>query len=115
MVVVRERRCGEFLREGIEESGLRLDPISPDRVVLSQDAGLRQRQDGLAYRSPLKARDGQWMPPKRVKANKSRLSVRRKMKRLNAHYSLVSLRFLKSTIPYRLLARAWRSLGATVK
>ena len=55
-----------------------LDRLAPEQVARSQDATLRHRRDGTAYRLFLKEQQGQWRPPKRVAPRESHLDSRLK-------------------------------------
>lgn len=78
VVVVRNRQLAEIIGDAIANGRLHLDDISADQVAQSQDAGLRHRRDGLAYRLHLANREGRWCPPKRVRAREDHLGRRQK-------------------------------------
>lgn len=78
VVVVRDKRILQILVNGINEHRLSLVRISPATVVESQDAGIRHRRQGLAYRLYLKERRGEWFPVKRVRPQESHLTEREK-------------------------------------
>jgi hypothetical protein len=63
---------------GIADGRLALEPLSPDSVAASQDAGLRHRREGLSYRLALKDRAGRWRPRKRVPAREDHLAPRQR-------------------------------------
>ncbi|GAB4531195.1 MAG: Coenzyme F420 hydrogenase/dehydrogenase, beta subunit C-terminal domain [Pleurocapsa sp.] len=68
VVVVRNPIIQESIEAGMRSGRLRFDVITADDVAQSQDAGLRHRREGLAYRLYLKDQAGLWRPQKRVKA-----------------------------------------------
>jgi coenzyme F420 hydrogenase subunit beta len=67
ILVVRDSRLRQLVLAATSEGRLRLDPLAPDDAARSQDAGLRHRREGLAYRLYLRARDERWAPRKRVR------------------------------------------------
>jgi coenzyme F420-reducing hydrogenase beta subunit len=78
VVVVRTPELASIVEAGIADGRLALEPLSPDAVAASQDAGLRHRRQGLSYRLALKDRAGQWRPRKRVPAREDHLSARQR-------------------------------------
>jgi coenzyme F420-reducing hydrogenase beta subunit len=76
VVVVRRKELSEILQEAISAGRLCLEPISADAVAESQNAGLRHRREGLAYRLYLKDCLGLWRPKKRVSARVSHFDFR---------------------------------------
>lgn len=78
IVIVRNAEIGELIRDGIIDGQLDLEPISANKVVESQKGGLRHRREGLAYRLKLMDESGEWRPRKRVNAESSGLSRKRK-------------------------------------
>lgn len=74
VVVARTPLARELIARGIAEGNLRLEPLTADDVAKSQEAGLRQRRDLLAYRLFFCDRDGIWRPTKRVEPSESHLS-----------------------------------------
>lgn len=83
IVVVRQHTLAALIEEGAASSQLLLQPISADRVAASQDAGLRHRREGLAYRLWLKESRGEWVPRKRVNPDgKTMTRWERKIQRL---------------------------------
>lgn len=73
VVVVRNPIIQQLIEAGMQSGRLELDRISADDVAQSQDAGLRHRREGLAYRLHLKDKAGVWRPQKRVKAQANHL------------------------------------------
>ena len=78
LVVVRHPTVQQIVEDGLTTRCLRLNRISPDKVVQSQQAAFRHRRGGLAYRLYLKDRDGVWRPEKRVTPQSNHLDARRK-------------------------------------
>lgn len=76
ILVVRNESILRLLRRAVEAGRLQLIPISPRDVVASQDAGIRHRRQGLAYRLYLKQQRGEWVPTKRVQPSKDHLTER---------------------------------------
>lgn len=66
VLVVRHPLFQELIDAGLAEDRLRLRRLPPHDVARSQDAGLRHRREGLAYRLQVRARNGVWAPHKRV-------------------------------------------------
>ena len=72
VVVVRNPAIEQLIQGGIKSGRLKLDEIDANDVAQSQDAGLRHRREGLAYRLHLKDKAGLWRPPKTSRSqNKS--------------------------------------------
>ncbi|HYX13853.1 MAG TPA: Coenzyme F420 hydrogenase/dehydrogenase, beta subunit C-terminal domain [Nostoc sp.] len=78
VVVVRNPLIKALIESGISSGRLNLDHISADEVAKSQDAGLRHRRDGLAYRLHLKDKVGSWRPLKRIKVQFNHINLRQK-------------------------------------
>lgn len=78
VVIVRNSLIQKLIEEGIASERLRLEPISADDAAKSQDAGLRHRREGLAYRLYLKDKAKLWRPEKRVQAQANHLNRRLK-------------------------------------
>lgn len=76
LVVARSPSVMEVLAAAEGEGRITLTEITSDRAAQSQDAGLRHRRDGLAYRLFLKKRQGMWAPRKRVAPSWRHLSPR---------------------------------------
>lgn len=67
VVVVRHQDIHEVLEAGREHGELHLATIAPEVVRQSQNANVRHRRRGLAYRLWLDDRRGQWHPKLRVR------------------------------------------------
>jgi len=78
IVVVRNDRILQLLTEAKNDGRLHLESISHVDVVASQDAGIRHRRHGLAYRLYLKKQEGKWAPRKRVVPAEYHLTSREK-------------------------------------
>lgn len=81
VVVVRDQRLQEILKDATEQGRLHLDDLTPDDVAASQAGGLRHRRDGLAYRLLLTDNEGTWRPTKRVKPGAAHLT--KKLQRIH--------------------------------
>lgn len=79
VVIVRHPMIHDLIERGIASGRLQLERISAHAVATSQEAGLRHRREGLAYRLFLKDQVGLWRPRKRVEARSDQLSPRQKM------------------------------------
>lgn len=66
VLVVRNPVIGQLLKEARRDERIVLDSLSADEVARSQDAGLRHRREGLAYRLWDTRKRGKWVPLKRV-------------------------------------------------
>lgn len=73
VLVVRHPLLQQLLQQGQATGRLQLDLITAQQVEQSQDAGLRHRREGLAYRLHLKDQAQEWRPQKRVQPAKMRL------------------------------------------
>ena len=77
VVIVRSAKCNEILIEGLSSGRIHMEEIDAAQVIASQEAGLRDRREGLAYRLAVKDAEGTWHPKKRVVPS-NHLSLRRK-------------------------------------
>ena len=71
IVVTRNERLEEIIREAIEDGTLSFDNIGAEDVIESQAGGLRDRRQGLAYRLARQEEKGNWYPEKRVEPAKT--------------------------------------------
>lgn len=79
VVVVRSPVVQSLLKRAIKEARVELQEVDADFVVRTQDAGLRHRREGLAYRLALRRnRRRAIQPRKRVAPNRD-LPLRRKL------------------------------------
>jgi coenzyme F420-reducing hydrogenase beta subunit len=78
IIVVRNPEIAALIEEGERAGSLQLAEVTPDAVAKSQDAGLRHRREGLAYRLHLKKRRNEWAPVKRVSPTPDLLTHRQK-------------------------------------
>jgi coenzyme F420-reducing hydrogenase beta subunit len=76
ILVIRNKAVLEIIEGGVANRDVLLEEMTADRVAESQDAGLRHRREGLAYRLYLKLKQGVPFPVKRVAPMKSSLSPR---------------------------------------
>ena len=74
IAVVRTPFFYQLIESGIAAGDLVIDNLSPDKVAASQDAGLRHRRDGLAYRLAEASAKEVWVPSKRVIPEKQHLT-----------------------------------------
>ena len=77
VVVVRSPMLREMIEQGRAAGRLRLEPVDAAFVIATQDAGLRHRHEGLAYR--LTWRRTGLVPRKRVAPAKTGLPLRRRL------------------------------------
>lgn len=66
IIVARTQQFVDLIDRGMQEGRLSMEEISIDLASKSQDAGLRHRREGLAYRLALTEKNGGWFPKKRV-------------------------------------------------
>lgn len=78
VIVLRHPLIQDLIERAMSSGRLHLDQISADDVAESQDAGLRHRREGLAYRLHLKDQAGLWRPSKRVEPESTHLNPRLK-------------------------------------
>lgn len=91
VVIVRNPLIQDIIQQGIISNRIHLDFIDADNAAKSQDAGLRHRREGLAYRLHLKDKAGLWRPEKRVKAQFRHFSRRlRKIQKLRVRMATES-------------------------
>lgn len=79
VVVTRSAQIDALVADAISAGRLCLTETEEAVVVKTQDAGLRHRRAGLAYRLSLDDAAGRWRPRKRVQANRSALPFRAAM------------------------------------
>lgn len=77
VVIVRSARLDAIVRAGIEAGRLELTEVGSDFVVRTQEAGFRQRREGLAYRLSWRRRG--LTPRKRVRPGSDGITPRRKL------------------------------------
>jgi coenzyme F420-reducing hydrogenase beta subunit len=78
VVVVRRPDLRRVLQEAAAAGEVHLEDLSAEDVARSQDAGLRHRRAGLAYRLARTDAAGSWRPPKRVRPRRMHLSKRQR-------------------------------------
>jgi hypothetical protein len=66
VIVIRNTQIKALVDEGIESGRLRFAPLAVDQAVESQNANVRHRRQGLAYRLHLLDLTNEWRPRKRV-------------------------------------------------
>ena len=77
IAVVRTKAFAEIIQEGIEEEKLDLVTVPIETAIRSQDAGIRHRREGLAYRLALAKQRETWVPTKRIEADANSVSASR--------------------------------------
>jgi coenzyme F420 hydrogenase subunit beta len=77
IAVVRTPFFSQLIESGVAAGDLVVDKITPDQVAASQDAGLRHRREGLAYRLAEASAKGEWVPPKRVAPDRQHLTPKK--------------------------------------
>lgn len=77
IIVTREARIDQILRDGMETGELAMDEVTVEQVVQSQSSGLRHRREGLAHRLARRQAKGVWTPHKRVEPKIVRNVLRR--------------------------------------
>jgi coenzyme F420-reducing hydrogenase beta subunit len=89
VVIVRSQQLDGIIRAGVETGRLNLEEVDSDFVLRTQEAGFRQRREGLAYRLSWRRRG--LKPRKRVTARSGGITPRRKliyrMRALNSRWS----------------------------
>lgn len=94
VVVSRNKALSEMLERGKADGQLNLKELSIEKVTQSQQGGLRDRREGLAYRLYLRQKSGEWAPKKRVEPSKKHISSnRRKLYRHRIKMMKDSLRY----------------------
>ena len=66
VIVIRNIQIKALVDEGMESGRLRFAPLAVDQAVESQNANVRHRRQGLAYRLHLLDLTKEWRPRKRV-------------------------------------------------
>jgi coenzyme F420 hydrogenase subunit beta len=90
IVVVRDPALVALIDQARGSGALTFDAIDPDMVAKSQDAGLRDRREGLAWRLAEKDGAGQWRPRKRVEPSRSMPQRRQRIYALRQRISVAS-------------------------
>lgn len=67
IIIVRNTELDDVLKDAVSASKIELKDLSIEDVIKSQDAGIRHRREGLAYRLKQEIDKGNWVPVKRVK------------------------------------------------
>lgn len=73
VIVIRRPELFDLMTSGAAKGELRLEPMTFQDALRSQEGGLRDRRSGLAYRLWVKRKSGTWVPRKRVPARPYRL------------------------------------------
>lgn len=100
IIVIRNKEIAEICRNAYENNRISYDPATPEMVAESQNAGLRHRREGLAFRLYLKDQGKLWRPIKRVNANDKLLDERQKRIQ-EVRISLVDMSHKAFQIAYR--------------
>lgn len=66
ILVVRNPELKVLVDEAFQQKRIKIEPLDVRDALLSQDAGLRHRREGLRYRLAVEKEKGNWVPPKRV-------------------------------------------------
>lgn len=77
ILVVRNERIADLIKEGIRRGQLSLSEQSADKVYESQAGNYRHRQEGLSARIAKASAAALWHPEKRIKANDYNLPRKR--------------------------------------
>lgn len=82
VVVVRDPALVSILTRAASAGRVRLAPVPADTIALSQAAGLRDRREGLSFRSSEKDAAGEWRPERRTPPSAKVPAKRREIYRL---------------------------------
>jgi len=114
LLVVRSREIERVLQLGVNGNEILLEEIPVEKAAVSQDAGLRHRREGLAYRLYLSEKSKKWAPVKRVHANRWSLNLRgRLIQRMRIYvrvHSAEEFKKFKETGDFQLFERKMRRL-----
>lgn len=66
LLVVRNPELKGLLDNAFQQKRIEIEPLDARDALLSQDAGLRHRREGLRYRLDVEIQKGNWVPRKRV-------------------------------------------------
>lgn len=66
LIVNRSSQVDKVLQTGYNNHEISLQPLSLNKVLQSQDAGLRHRQFTIGYRLYLERKKNRWIPTKRI-------------------------------------------------
>ncbi len=66
LIVVRHPKILDLIEQGVRSGSIATESLTAEEAAQSQDAGLRHRREGLAFRLWLAAKRGKWYPTKRV-------------------------------------------------
>ncbi|ORT51870.1 hypothetical protein ST37_04070 [Vibrio sp. qd031] len=80
VLVVRNETIYNMIEQAIKENRIKLDGLSLQNVIASQDAGIRHRKKALGYRLELEKAKNNWVPPKRDGVKNTALSSHEKLR-----------------------------------
>lgn len=78
IIIVRSPEIHSLIEKGIKNGNLKLDRITAEKVIKSQEGGFRHRRDILSYRLAILEKKGKWYPTKRVKPSTTIINERYK-------------------------------------
>lgn len=78
VIIVRNSIINELIKTAQAEKRLIIDHLGVDKIIQSQAANYRHRQEGLSVRMEYAEREGVWHPRKRVKTDDYSVSAKRK-------------------------------------
>jgi len=79
LIVVRNAQIEKLIKAGIKTEELNLNILTPDEMRKAQGGGFRHRRIALGYRLYIKQKNNEWVPRKRVQANRNSISTSRKL------------------------------------
>lgn len=66
ILVIRNTHLADLIEGAFRLNKIFIERLSEDKIISSQEGGLRDRREGLAYRLFLDKQKGKWYPEKRV-------------------------------------------------
>lgn len=78
VIIIRNPVIQKIVDSGIKDKALKLDVITPEKIIESQEGGFRHRRELLAYRLALVESQDKWHPIKRIEPTSDAIDERYK-------------------------------------
>ncbi len=98
LAIIRRPEITSIMQGAAQKERLKLDPLGPAEIIISESAGIRHRRQGLQWRLLMKKRAGEWYPQKRVSPRLGGISLR--------YWKIFKLRYRISIESHKVFKRA---------